>query len=302
MQSNTVEVENRAVNFPNFSVEKKTYKPDSFGIRDGRYIGSDGFVVPSNFEEFYERFPDYVRKWVSKHTDSSAPNEDLEDWAQDLLIHLQHLPPTSKYREVGKKDIVQTFDPVKHYGANQARFRNYMNLCLANKFRTMRSKHMKDALGRPGNVSFDGETKGEEFRSLDEFCHAHSAQLRVAAKASEKQSGDRAFLEEFANFVRREDPKVLQMIEALSVTGTLGDALDWLGITEREFGRMRTRLDQLATCFLSGELVPRQRKPYKKRIAKSKQFQRACFGTTSGQFTGEIGCLSLELSNATVSI
>jgi len=302
MQSNTVEIENQPVNSPNFSVEKKTYKSEPFTNRDGRYIGDDGFVVPRDFDEFYQRYPDYVRKWVSKHADRSAPKEDLEDRTQDLLIHLCRLPQTSKYREVGKKDIVQTFDPMKHYGANEARFRNYINLCLTNKFRSMHSKRVKDVLCHAANPSLDGQAEGEEFRSIDEFCHAHSAQLRVAAKASEKQSGDRAFLEEFVNFVRREDPKVLQMIEALSVTGTLGDALDWLGITEREFGRMRTRLDQLATCFLSGELVPRQRKPYKKRLAKSKQFQRAFFGTTSGQFTGEISCLGLELSNATVSI
>ena len=68
MQSNTAPVENRSINFPNFPVEKKRYKSDHFTISDGRCIGSDGFVVPSDFEEFYERFPDYVRKWVSKHT------------------------------------------------------------------------------------------------------------------------------------------------------------------------------------------------------------------------------------------
>ena len=156
MQSNTVEVESHPVNFPNFSVEKRTYKSDPFTIKDGRYIGSDGFVVPRDFAEFYERFPDYVRRWVSNHADRLAPKEDLEDWTQDLLIHLYHLPQTSKFREAGNKDIVQTFDPMKHYGANEARFRNYMNLCLANKFRTMRSKRMKDALFRPGNLSLDG--------------------------------------------------------------------------------------------------------------------------------------------------
>jgi hypothetical protein len=120
MQSNTVEVENQPVNFPNFSVEKETCKSDPFTVRDGRYIGNDGFVVPRDFEEFYQRFPDYVRNWVSKHADRSAPREDLEDWTQDLLIHLYHLPPTSKFREAGKEDIVETFDPMKHYGANPA--------------------------------------------------------------------------------------------------------------------------------------------------------------------------------------
>jgi hypothetical protein len=303
MQSNTAAVENRPVNFHNCSVEKKTYQSDHFTISDGRYIGSDGFVVPSDFEEFYERFPDYVRKWVRKHAHRSAPKEDWEDRTQDLLIHLQHLPQTSKYREGGKKDIVQTFDPVKHYGATQARFQNYVNLCLANKLKTFHSKRMKDALFRPGNLSLGEQMGGEDLSTVDdEFCHSHSEYLRRAANASEKQSNYWAFLQQFADFVRREDPKVLSTIEAIFTTGTQADAADWLGITESEFGRTRNQLSQLAKCFLSGEPVPRQRRPYKKRIAKSKQFQRACFGRTSGQFTAETSCLGLELSNATVSI
>ncbi len=209
MQSNTVEVENQPVNFPDFAVEKGTYKPDPFTIKDGRYVGSDGFVVPKDFEEFYQRYPDYVRKWVSKHPDRSAPKEDVEDWTQDLLIHLQHLPPTSKHREVGRKDIVQTFDPVKHYGANQARFQNYVNLCLANKLKSFHSKRMKDAMFRPGNVSLSGQMESEDLRSVDdEYCHSHSEYLRRTANGSQKQTSDRTFLQEFLNFVRREDTRL----------------------------------------------------------------------------------------------
>jgi hypothetical protein len=193
----------------------------------------------------------------------------LEDWTHDLLIHLSHLPRTSKYREAGKEDIVETFDPLKHHGANQARFRNYINLCLANKFRTMHSKRMKDALCRPRNVSFDGQTKGEDLRSADEFCHEHSAQLRAAAKASEKQCGDRAFLAEFVNFVRREDAKSLPSIQAVMTTGTRGEAAYWLGIAELEFDRLQTRVRHLARCFVNSEAVPKQRKAYKKRAEPS---------------------------------
>lgn len=137
MTSNTVEIESHPVNFPSFSVEKRTYKPDPFTIKDGRSVGSDGFVVPKDFAEFHERFPDYVHRWVSKHAATSASQGDIEDWTQDLLIHLSRLPLTSKYREAGKEDIVATFDPLRHYGANEARFCNYINLCLANQFRTM---------------------------------------------------------------------------------------------------------------------------------------------------------------------
>jgi hypothetical protein len=78
MQSNTAAVENQAVNFANFSVENR--KPDPFTIVDGRYVGHDGFVVPKNFDEFHERFPQYVRHWVNRHVDRSTPKEDAEDW------------------------------------------------------------------------------------------------------------------------------------------------------------------------------------------------------------------------------
>jgi len=269
MQSNTVAVENQDINFASSSVEKRTYKPDRFTIKDGRSVGSDGFVVPKDFAEFHKRYPAYVRKWVNKHAAGSASQGDLEDWTQDLLIHLSRLPLTSKYREAGKEDIVATFDPLRHYGANEARFRNYINLCLANKFRTMHSKRMKDALCRPGNLSLGGEKADEDLCSVDELCHKHSAQLRAAQKACQKQSHDRAFLQEFLNFVRRQDAKVLPTIEALMMTGTRGEAAYWLGVAELEFDRMHTRVRHLAKCFVSGEPVPKHRRPYKKRRESS---------------------------------
>jgi hypothetical protein len=249
MPSNTAVLENQAINFHNVLAEKS----DPFTIRRGHYAGSDGFVVPRDFGEFYKRFPDYVSRWVGKHCDRSAPKEDLEDWTHDLLIHLYSLPQTSNFREMGKQDTVETFDPSKHHGANQARFRNYVNVCLANKFRTMHSKSMKDALSRPGNVSFGGPTDCEDLHSVgDEYCHSHSAFLRTAVKAYEKHFSDKAFLEEFVEFVRREDPKALPAIKVIMATGRNAETAEWLRITEREFGRTRNRLCQLAECFLSG--------------------------------------------------
>lgn len=52
---------------------------------------------------------------------------------------------------------MQTFDPHRHYGANSARFFNYINLCLGNKFSTMRSARMKNPFCRPGNVSLTAD-------------------------------------------------------------------------------------------------------------------------------------------------
>jgi|tagenome__1003787_1003787.scaffolds.fasta_scaffold20988429_8 hypothetical protein len=39
-----------------------------------------------------------------------------------------------------------------------------------------------------------------------------------------------------------------------------------LGLTEAQFSRMHNRLLQLDKCSLTHEPVPKQRKPYKKRV------------------------------------
>ena len=193
MTSNTVEIESHPVNFFSFSVEKRTYKPDPFTIKDGRSVGSDGFVVPKDFAEFHERFPDYVHRWVSKHADRSTSKEDVEDWTQDLLIHLQYLPSISKHREAGKEDVVQTFDPQKHYGASSARFFNYINLCLANKFRSMHSRRIKNPLCRPGNLSLTADCEDTDRNQVDdEFCHGHSEHLRMKMSAARETAGREA--------------------------------------------------------------------------------------------------------------
>src|SRR5208282_5469449 len=243
MQSNTAVSENQPINFPNFPVENEPYKSDPFTIRDDWNIGHDGFVVPKDFDEFHERFPQYVRNWVRKQAGASAHMEDLEDWTQDLLIQLQHLPPTSKFRESGKRDVVQTFDPTKHHGANLPRFQNYINLCLANKFRTIHTKRKKDALSNPRNLPLDSQQEGDDPSVVsDEQCHSRSDSLRRLAKASEKQSRDRAFVQDFMNFVRREDPRLLPAMDAILATDTLGDAASLLGVTEWRFVGMCTRL------------------------------------------------------------
>ncbi len=265
MQSNTAAVENQHVNFTSIPVENR--KPDPFTILDGRYVGHDRFVVPKNFDEFHERFPQYVRNWVNRHVDRSAPKEDAEDWTQDLLIHLRYLPVTSKHRQAGKEDIVQTFDPIKHYGANSARFFNYINLCLGNKFRTIHSKRMKNPLCRPGNLSLTSHWEETDRDQVgDEFCHAHSASLRKRCERQERQRDDRHRIGEFVEFVQREDSGVLPVMGAIAATGTSGAGAELLGKTEGDFWRMRSRLSQLGRCFLKSEPVPKLRRPYRRRV------------------------------------
>lgn len=266
MQSNTAAVGNQDISFANFPVENR--KSDPITVVDGRYVGHDGFVVPRNFNEVYERFPQHVSNWVGKHVDRSTPKQDVEDWTQDLLLHLHCLPPNSKHRETGKQDVVQTFDPHRHYGANSARFFNYINGCLGNKFSTMRSARMKNPICRAGNVSLGGHSdEGDSGQVSDEFCHAHSENLRERCKRQERQDDARHALVRFSEFVKREDSSVLPTMDAIAATATPSGAAEWLGTTRADFCRVRSRLRQLGRCFQTGEGVPRQRRPYPRRIA-----------------------------------
>ena len=204
-------------------------------------------------------FPQYVRQWVRKHADRFAQPEDLEDWTQDLLIHLNSLPPTSKHWAAGKKDIVQTFDPNKHYGANSARFFNYINLCLGNKFRSIRSKRMTNPICRAGNVSLGGHFDESDSGQVDdEFCHAHSEHLRRRCQREERQRDAIHTLAEFVEFLRREDAGVLPVMGAIAATTTPAAAAELLGIAKLEFRRLCSRFRKLGQFFVKPEM-PRRR-------------------------------------------
>jgi len=269
MLTNTEPVQNQPLNFADKPVENPTLDP--FTMVDGHYVGHDGFVVPKNFDEFHQRFPEYIGNWVRRHVDRSTPKEDVEDWTQDLLIHLRLLPVESKHREAGKEDIVQTFDPHKHYGASAARFFNYINLCLGNKLKSIHSKRMKNPICRASNISLGGHFDETDTGQVgDEFCHAHSSYLRGRCQRQDRQRDAREALTEFAQFVQREDSSVLPAIEAIFETGKTELAAELLGTDKRDFCRTRTRLRQLGRCFLNGEPAPRQRRPYRRRARRNR--------------------------------
>jgi len=254
---------------------KEGYSGDAFYVSgDGHFVGDDGFTVPCDFGEFYERFPNYVRNWVKKRLYSHASDEDIEDWAQDLLIHLQFLPSESKHREAGKKDVIQTFDPFKQYGASERRFRNYINFCLGNKFRTVGSKFSRNPLSHRDNMSFTCEDEGENDmqgpNASSEYVYKHSAWLSKGSQRLFKKQEDRILASEFIDFVAGREPSVAPFLHAVEEAGgSFADARRFwcmtcqglantvairsglheghaIGIDQKLFNRFRNKVRELA--------------------------------------------------------
>jgi len=89
-------------------------------------VGEDGFVVPKDFGEFFERDPLRVRRWVTKRLNRRLGQDTILDLEQDLLLYLCALPPDSRFREKGANgrsdgctDVIQCFDPVRILGQPQ---------------------------------------------------------------------------------------------------------------------------------------------------------------------------------------
>lgn len=119
---------------------------ESFTVSpNGHYIGQDGFVVPKDFAEFFDRDPLWVRRWLRKRLRGSIGHEAILDLEQDLLLYLCSLPEKSKFRQKGTNgrpngcaDVIECFDPVRHFGAKAGRFHNFVSLCLAKRLSTIR--------------------------------------------------------------------------------------------------------------------------------------------------------------------
>jgi hypothetical protein len=247
----------------NCSFPRHGYNGDLVMFLDGHYVGHDGFVVPKDFREFYVLFPQHIRRWVQRHADKSASKEDIEDWTQDLCAHMSSLPATSKHREAGKQDVIQTFDPFRHYGANLARFLNYVNHCLANKFRTIHSARIKNPLCHAKRLS--PSEIGEVASADDASCRVLSEQAKEVAVCSQKQAEDKLLIGAFIDFVRNENPRILPVLEAIAVTGTQEEAARQLGTTRADCGRLYRQLRELGHSFLSWKARPQQQRRFEPR-------------------------------------
>src|SRR5262249_24054519 len=142
---------------------------------------------------------------------------------------------------------------------------NYVNLCLGNKFRSIRATGLKNPLCRPGNVSLTADWENTHRDQVDdEFCHRHSEHLRKRCQRQERQRDLGQALAEFSEFVRREDSSVLSAMEAIAATAMPGAATKLLRTTTAGFCCMRSRLRQLGRCLQTGARVPRRRRPDKR--------------------------------------
>jgi len=234
------------------------HKVEPYSISlDGHYVACDGFVVPKNFREYYDRNPLGVRRFVMTKMRKYEADADVEDMEQSLLLHLSTLPEKSKHRKEGKTDIIQTFDPAKHHGASEKRFFNYIKFCLDNRYKTIMATWKKNPLSHPHNLGItevlqdgdDGDANRLGVASAE--CVYNHASL-VVERDTKETLHNKIFIEELKKFVGKIRPELLRVLDAISHTNTDAEAQEVLGISARAFARNREELRRLAFAFKTG--------------------------------------------------
>jgi hypothetical protein len=229
----------------------RVYHVDPFTFENGHFVGHDGFVVPKDFAEFHERFPQYVAKWVSKRLRWRASIAEVEDWTQELVMHLSSLPSRSKFRRAGKLDVIQAFDPLRMYGANQARFRYFINLCLANRFNTLYMRRKKKPLSNPKSLFIASVETNNQVGGFEEISHEQSAQVRLEELNRSKQRDDDLLLKEVLELADVCDPGLRMVMEAFRATGTWKETARLLHLRDTERRSIPERLRKLGSLLLS---------------------------------------------------
>jgi hypothetical protein len=102
------------------------------------------------------------------------------------------------------------------HGANEARFRSFINQCLSNKFNTLYVKWRKRPLSNPGNLPFEADA---EHGVSDEFCHSNSTYLRQAGCRRLEREEQRFRLGEFVRLGEASIPGLQVALEAFHRTG-----------------------------------------------------------------------------------
>jgi len=217
---------------------------DAFTVRDGHIVGHDGFIVPNSFSEFYQRFPNYVANLVERRVRGCVSATEAEDWTQELLLHLAALPLCSKHRRDGKEDVIQTFAPERMHGANEARFRSFINRCLGNKFNSLYARWRTRPLSNPGNLSLEVET---EKGVSDDFCYASSEYLRQAGCRNRELEEQRFRLEEVVGLAESTIPDLGKVVQAFCMTGSWAEAAEILG--QRRCELVKRRIPKLRSCM-----------------------------------------------------
>jgi hypothetical protein len=207
------------------------------------------YTPPANFEEFLERYPNLVRRYLKARW---WPGYDLiDDLVQDVYVHLMALPVDSSLRSQGHSDRISTFNAELGYGLSETSFVRYVKM-LIDRYVWKHHRHNRNRLvARSVSLSKPVALGGElVHRSPDDVLALHGFFSRPNALLKTEA-------EQLLAAALKIDPKLANVVTALLNFRTQVKAAAALGIPLKHFQYRLARLRKLGEAHRS---TPR-RKP-----------------------------------------
>lgn len=212
---------------------------------DGRYVGSDGFVVPKDFHEFIARYPDYIKayayKFMHRVKGVRYDPDTFEDVASELTLFLFDLSPGRQAYKDGKRDYVQCFDPVRQYGAKKGQFFNYINLILSNRFSSyVYGELLKDPALNGFHLTWD-DGSGSQDQDTSQESHLVVAVTQPKVTMEEQVISNmqvETLIQRAVSSVAEEDRQLVStVLRAVVIFDKRSEVADALGMSKEEVAR-----------------------------------------------------------------
>jgi hypothetical protein len=232
-------------------------------VQNGHFVGSDGFIVPRNFTEFSEKFPNYTFRWVQNNLKPPLvrSKDDVLDWASDLNQHLMTI--SAKKRKAGKVDVIDCFDPVAACGATQAKFLYFVDVCLKRRFVSILRHLRTDALNghtrSETNISLQEQAGTSDSQTVEEQIYSLSELHTIPDQAADYRD-KKDFIDGFRAFAGIHDPYIVQFMELVGTRGTYQEVIRRPHYSEYKFANDRLRMKELMDCYQTGEAPRPQRR------------------------------------------
>jgi hypothetical protein len=246
------------------AITRKHRPAEKYRKQNGHWVGNDGFIIPNNFIEFYERFPNYTEQWARKNIRRPAvyDRDDILDWGSELNLFLCSLPVNSIRRTSKITDVVGAFDPTKCHGCSRARFFTFINRALSNRFKTLWTKFQRDSLRRVDNEQLQEQGVESEY---DDSPAILPAVLDACCSSRELEHSEQSiFLEQYRNFVLAHDSTLVPLLDSVYQFNSLRKTRQHLGWTSTSLEHGMERLQVLAACFTNNTSIPVPRKRYRR--------------------------------------
>ena len=205
-------------------------------------VHSSSFVPPKNFEEFFEQHPTYVRHWlVSKN----CPYDLIADYEQSLLLYL--MDTSDNKRSQGIPDRIASYDPDLRGGSEiknpHGAWGAYINMLLIHEYVKLIERHKRGGVQGDTVVSLWTDYDGSELPDL-----------LIVDDISELTT--KMYLDSFLAYVERMDPELSSIARTIMFSPTKEEALETLGCSSTEYGKMYQRLKERAVRFNRRRLQP----------------------------------------------